>query len=218
MSKIVAIIAAGGSGNRMGKPKQLLPINGKPMLEWTISAFKKVNNIDEIIVATIEDNFKFVEKLGCYTAAAGQERQDSIRNALDQISDDTEIVLVHDGARPLVTPKIIRRSISECKKSEAVVVGVPVKDTIKVVNNEWEIVDTLDRGVLWAAQTPQVFKYETLKQAYTKATIKATDDSRLVENLGVHVQMILGSYENIKVTTPEDLIIAEELLKGRIKN
>ncbi|NQU17394.1 MAG: 2-C-methyl-D-erythritol 4-phosphate cytidylyltransferase [Candidatus Saganbacteria bacterium] len=236
--KIFTIIAAGGSGQRMGQPKQLLPICGKPMLEWTVDAFKQVSEISGIVIVGPGQG---LSPLVCET---GPERTDSVRNALALVPKDCDIVLIHDGARPLITPEIIKNSIEECKKQDAVVVGVPVKDTIKQMTNDkcfdklsipksssipsevegcqmsnkscnHQIGKTLERERLWAAQTPQVFKYSILKEAYKKAKAGATDDSKLVEDLGIPVKMVMGSYENIKVTTPEDIIIAEAILCSR---
>ncbi len=229
--KIFTIIAAGGTGNRMGQPKQLLPICGKPMLEWTVNVFKEVSEISGIVIVGPG------EGLSPLVCKSGQERTDSIRNGLELVPKDCDIVLIHDGARPLITPEIIRNSIEECMKHDAVVVGVPVKDTIKQIRNPKpaspaarqggseilnksklpivQIQNTLNRKELWQAQTPQVFKYSVLKEAYKNAKGNATDDSKLVEDLGIPVKMVVGSYENIKVTTPEDLIIAETILCSR---
>ena len=206
--KIFTIIAAGGSGTRLGQPKQLLPICGKPILKWTVDAFKQVPKISGIVIVGPG------EGLSPLVCKSGTERTDSVRNALALVPKDTDIVLIHDGARPLITPEIIKNSIEECIKHDAVVVGVPVKDTIKQVTRN-NIQETMERSLLWQAQTPQVFKYSILMEAYKNAKVEATDDSKLVEDLGVPVKMVMGSYENIKVTTKEDLIIAEAILCSR---
>lgn len=216
--KIYVIIAAGGSGIRMGQPKQLLPLWGKPMLAWTVEAFRAVPEISGIVLVGAGRDLHLSE-LVC---EPGPERTDSIRNGLKLVPKDCDMVLVHDGARPLITPAIITSAIEACKKHDAVVVGVPIKDTIKQIRKggfetrpNMEIEKTLDRNALWAAQTPQVFKYQILVDAYKKAASAATDDSKLVEDLGIPVRMVMGSYENIKVTTPEDIIIAEAILCSR---
>lgn len=212
MTKIFTIIAAGGSGNRMGQPKQLLSICGRPMLEWTVAAFKEVQEISGIVIVGAGRELN-LSPLHC---DSGPERTDSVRNALALVPKDTDMVLIHDGARPLITPEIIRKAIEECIKNDAVIIGVPVKDTIKSVNGERRTVNkTLNRNELWQAQTPQVFKYSILKEAYKNAKGNATDDSKLVEDLGIPVKIVMGSYDNIKVTTPEDLIIAETILCSR---
>lgn len=224
--KTSVIITAGGSGKRMGGPKQFLPLLGKPMIEWTIEAFKKTKGIDEIIVVVAEENIKKAKefvKLGnrdvqsqVSVTISGPQRTDSVRNGLKLVSPDSDIVLIHDGARPLVTSEIVEKAIKGASDYGAVVIGVPVKDTIKKVGScELEVVSSPDREFLWQAQTPQAFKYEIIKRAYEKATSSATDDSKLVEDLGVKVKMVMGSYENIKVTTPDDVIIAEAILRNR---
>lgn len=211
--KITAIIVAGGKGKRMGKPKQLMKIAGRPMLEWAISAFKKIKEISEIIVVTDPRNFRKLK--GVKLAKGGRERQDSVRSGLRLVSDDTDLVLIHDGARPLTAASIIKNAIREAKKCGAVVAAVPVKDTVKQVNlMNGNIMRTLHRDTLWLAQTPQVFKYSLIKRAYRKAKRKFTDDAQLVEALGHPVRVVMGSYENIKITTPEDLIVAGAILKS----
>lgn len=215
--KTIVIITAAGQGKRMGGPKQFLEIAGQPMLGRTIAAFEACPLIEGIILVVNEDyieqakQFKFSKILK--VIAGGKERQDSVYNGIKALPAETEIVAIHDGARPFVTVDIIERSINEAKKSRAVVVGVPVKDTIKQVANS-QVAQTLDRKTLWAAQTPQVFKKELLVQAYESGYNKgvATDDAMLVEQLSVPVTMVVGSYQNIKVTTPEDLKFAEGLM------
>jgi len=222
--KTTVIITAGGLGKRMGQPKQFLKLLDKPMLEWTISAFKNCKSINEIILIIAKEDFEKAKDFCVKLAEGGNERTDSVRNGLKLVSPDTDIVLIHDGARPLVTCEVIEKVIEEAHKSGAVVVGVPVKDTIKQTTDHGprssehsvEIVDkTLNRKLLWQAQTPQAFKYYIIKKAYENANSFATDDSKLVEDLGIPVHMVMGSYENIKVTTPEDIIIAEAILKHR---
>ncbi len=225
--KTVAIITAGGTGKRMGQPKQFLEIAGKPMLEQTISVFEKANCIDEIILVISPEEiekakqfkFKKIKKI----VAGGKERQDSVNNGLKELPNDCEIVAIHDGARPFVEVKIIERAVEEAKKNGAVVVGVPVKDTIKQIaknkqqtanNTKTAIIKTVDREQLWQAQTPQVFKKEIILKAYEQGynKYKVTDDAMLVEKLGVPVKMVMGSYQNIKITTPEDLKLAKGII------
>lgn len=213
--KVVAIIAAGGQGKRMGQPKQMLPLAGKPMLSWTIEAFRSVPGVNQIIVATNRDNLGMVSALNVTVVEGGKERQDSVLNALDLVPKETDIVLVHDGARPLVTRDIIETCIKEAGSFGAAVAGVPVKDTLKKVGDDSIILETKDRSGLWQVQTPQAFKYEIITRAYKNAKLKATDDSKLVEDLGIKVKMVMGNNENIKITTPEDLKIAEIILGAR---
>ena len=213
--KIAVIIAAGGTGKRMGQPKQFLPLLGKSVVEWTIEAFKKVPSVSQIIVTVAGDNLEKARRLGVEATEGGAERQDSVSNGMKLVAPDTDLVVIHDGARPLITIDIIKKAVKEAKEYGASIVGVPVKDTIKSVGDDLFIEKTVDRDALWQAQTPQVFKYEIITRALKRAKGKATDDSKLVEDLGVKVKMVLGSYENIKITTPEDLVIAETILRNR---
>jgi len=216
--KTVAIITAAGQGKRMGRPKQFIKIAGRPMLWWTLSVFQKTKAIDEIIlVINAEEKnqtkgFKFskIKKV----VAGGGERQDSVNNGLKALPENTEIVVIHDGARPLVTAGMIEAAIHQAKKHGAAVVGVPVKDTIKLVNPKpGTVIRTLSRDRVWAAQTPQVFKRGLIMRAYQKyGKQKVTDDAMLVEKMGKPVKMLMGSYLNLKITTPDDLLLAEALL------
>ena len=216
--KTIAIITAAGYGKRMGKPKQFLEIYGKPILERTISVFEQAKIIDEIIVVVNEEDVARVKKSGKVrqVISGGRKRQDSVFNALNVLPEDVEIVAIHDGARPFVTPEIIEQAVSEAIKVGAVVVGVPVKDTIKSVRSSGlGVRSTLNRNELWAAQTPQVFKKDIILKAYQdgKDKFQVTDDAMLVEKMGKPVKMVMGSYQNIKITTPEDLIVAQGILR-----
>ncbi|MDD4178708.1 MAG: 2-C-methyl-D-erythritol 4-phosphate cytidylyltransferase [Candidatus Margulisbacteria bacterium] len=218
--KNITIIVAGGKGKRMGKPKQFLKIAGRPMLAWTLAAFQNTRPIDGIILVVAPGQMELAKKLPkkkiIGIVAGGAERQDSVRNGLAALPGSAEIVLIHDGARPAVTTGIIERSIKEARKHGAVVVGVSVKDTIKeVMRNENRVTRTMNRDKLWQAQTPQVFKAALIRNAYAKLRGAVTDDAMAVEKLGKPVKMVMGSYENIKVTAPEDLIMMEAILKGR---
>ena len=219
------IIVAAGSGSRMnmGINKQFIQIKGKEILAYTIDKFYNNKNIDKIVVVSKESELEFIEQsiLNKYkfhnisVVSGGKERQDSVYNGLLELGENYEIVLVHDGARPFITNSVIDESIEEAIKNNAVVVGVPVKDTIKVVNNHQEVVQTPKRDLLWMVQTPQVFKYNILKNAYDKAYEEGfygTDDAMLVERSGQVVKMINGSYDNIKITTVEDLDIGEQII------
>jgi 2-C-methyl-D-erythritol 4-phosphate cytidylyltransferase len=198
----------------MGRPKQFLPLAGKAVVEWTIEVFRKIKTVEQIVLAVPEDDLERAKNLGVTVVAGGEERGDSVKNGLKAISPDCDLVIIHDGARPLITPDIIEKAISEAKEYGAAIVGVPAKDTIKRVGDDLVIKDTVDRQALWQAQTPQIFKYEIITRAYAKKR-SATDDAKLVEDLGIKVKMVMGSYENIKITTPEDLIVAEAILRSR---
>lgn len=223
------IIVAAGSGKRMnlGMNKQYIKIDGKEMIAHTIDVFYKNENINEIIVCIKqeEENFFKSEILDKYgfknikIAYGGKERQDSIYNGLKKLDSNSDIVLIHDGARPFVSHEIINETIQITKEKKAVVVGVPVKDTIKVVENG-VIKSTPSREKLWSAQTPQAFQKDLIINAYKNAYDKnfyGTDDSMLVEFLGQQVTMVLGSYDNIKITNPEDINVAKQILNLRKK-
>lgn len=224
--KVTAIIPAAGSGKRMNAKKQFLEILGKPVLSLTVAVFEQCQNIDDIIVAVGKDDIdvareilKGVKKLKG-VVAGGEHRQDSVYNALTTISpeSDDDIVVVHDAARPLVTKELISRAVTEAKVSKAVVTGVPSRDTVKTVSKDNIVMETLERDTIWLVQTPQAFQFSLIKQAYERAkkiNYTATDDSKLVERLGISVKMITGLYENIKITTKDDLALVEALMKGR---
>ena len=221
---ISVIIAAGGSGKRMGRQKQFLDLSGIPIAVRSCMVFDKSNSISEIIFVTHPDNVKEAEaKVKEHklikvkkVVGGGKDRQGSVYNGLLEVSRDCEYVMVHDGARPFVSGGIVADVVSELKGSDAVVVGVPVSDTIKEVKQDSVIAKTLDRNSIWSVQTPQAFKVSLLKEAYEKAMVddfSATDDSSLVERLDKKVKMIMGSYDNIKITTPSDLAVAESIIR-----
>lgn len=218
MKDTSVIIAAGGKGARMGRPKQLIKVGGKEILVRTILAFKQVKRVKEIIVVTTPETFKTVSKKikGLKFASAGRERIESVKNGLKEVSDKAKLIAVQDGARPFVKPLDIEACLEVANKNKAAVLGVFVKDTIKVVRNN-KVVKTLKRAELFAAQTPQCYRADILKKALKKFGNKifATDESQLVEKLGVSVTAVIGSYENIKITTPEDLVMAGALCKKK---
>ena len=220
------MIVAAGSGKRMnaGMNKQFIEINGKEIVAHTIERFNNSSLIDEIVLCIKEEEEDFVreniiEKYGfkdIVISYGGKERQDTINNGLEKVSPNCDILLIHDGARPFVTDEIIENAVNETKKLKATVVGVMVKDTIKVVDGN-EIVDTPNRANLWAAQTPQSFDFNLIKDAYELAYrdgFYGTDDAMIAEHAGHKVYMIQGSYDNIKITSPEDLAISEVISRG----
>ena len=211
-----AVIVAGGTGRRMGRPKQLLPIGGKPVVVRSIEALQKCPSIQEIIVVTPIENRALIEKFvsGLHFVDPGQTRLLSVQNGVAQVSSQAEVIAVHDGARPFVNPVQVEQAIEVAYKKGAAVLAVSVKDTIKQGQNG-AVLKTLDRACLWAAQTPQCYRKEILLQALEKFghEATATDESQLVEKLGISVQLIPSDYTNFKITTPEDLIFAEALVK-----
>jgi 2-C-methyl-D-erythritol 4-phosphate cytidylyltransferase len=228
--KNVALILAAGKGVRLGKGKEkaFLPLLGKPLLAWTLSAFTSFPSIHEIIVVVPpgreEDCRK--EVLSPYgiekarIVVGGSERQDSLQNGFAEIEEPCDAVVVHDGARPFLDQEILRKALDAAREHGASVVAVPVKDTIKRGDARRMVETTLDRSHLWSVQTPQTYKYDILKRALAeakKADARGTDDASLVERIGEPVKIVTGSYENIKITTPEDLVLGEMLLESRLR-
>lgn len=219
----VAVILAAGSGTRMksDKSKLLLEINGKTVIERTIETFSKISAIDEIIVVIRESDLDEFEKhLSKYDLSycfGGATRQESVMNAVETI-DECDLIIIHDGARPLVTEKEITDTVNKAKETGAAAVGVTPKDTIKIVDENLQIVGTPDRSNLISIRTPQVFDFSQYLKAVDLAKKQGkdfTDDCRLVENLGRKVNVVIGEYTNIKITTPEDIPMAESILKMR---
>lgn len=224
MNGVVIVAAGTGSRMNMGINKQFIKLEGKEIIAYTIEKFYNNSNIEDIVVVVKEDESEFFKKeiLDKYNfknikiAYGGKERQDSVYNGLKSLDKKCDVVLIHDGARPFVSDKIIDNCIEEVKEHKAIVVGVPVKDTIKVIDNDKNIVDTPNRSVLWAVQTPQTFDYNILLDAYKdafKSGFYGTDDAMLVERIGYKVKMVEGSYNNIKITTKEDLSVGSQILK-----
>lgn len=218
-----AIILSGGRGKRMGADisKQFISINDKPILYYTIKKFMENELIDEIILVLPKDEIEYCKKEVLYKnklrvdkiVEGGDERQDSVLNGLNAI-EKTDIVLIHDGARPFVTDKIIADGIKAAKKFKAAAPGVMPKDTIKVKDINGLSKETLKREELIAVQTPQIFDYNLILECHNKVkenNIKVTDDTMVVETFGHKVFLYDGEYTNIKITTPEDLILARYL-------
>ena len=218
------IILAGGKGKRMGSTvsKQFIEIKGKPILYYTLKKFIDNKNIDEIILVLPKDEIEYCKKeiLNKYSikvdkiVEGGMERQDSVYNALKSI-DNTDIVLIHDGARPIISNRIIDDGIKYAKVYGAAAPGVMPKDTIKVKNDENFSISTPDRSTLMAIQTPQVFKYENILKCHEMVKLNkdlVTDDTMVAEKYGYKVYLYDGEYTNIKITTPDDIILAERLV------
>lgn len=227
--KIAVIIAAAGSGKRMGGgiPKQYGMLGGMSILGRTVKAFAEQEEVDWITIVTNEDYMdrcrKELKRLGLMRKVkeilpGGQERQDSIYQAVRRIPEDVDLVLVHDGVRPFVSGELIRRTIKAAASCGAAVAAVPVKDTIKMAE-ENVLTKTLDRKRLYAVQTPQGFRRELLVSAYHEAyrgNYYGTDDAFLVEKTGEKVYLVKGDYNNIKITTIEDILFGEAILSGQM--
>lgn len=214
-----AVIVAGGSGSRMGRPKQMLPLGAKPVLVRTVEAFLQTPEVKEIVVVTPSENRAELQKRfpGIVFADPGKTRLLSVKNGFLKTSAASQLVAVHDGARPLVEPAHISACLQAARQYGAAVLAVPVKDTVKVCEGGF-VQNTLDRAVLWAAQTPQCYRRPVLAEALEKFGQEegATDESQLVEKLGIKVRVVPSSYKNNKITTPEDLIFAEALLENSV--
>jgi 2-C-methyl-D-erythritol 4-phosphate cytidylyltransferase len=222
---ISAVIVAGGKGARMGLNinKQYFKICDKEILAITLETFNKLKLIDEIVLVVREEEINYCKEniVNKYkldkvkkVIMGGEERQQSAYNGLKSCNVKTEIVLIHDGARPFVTEKIINDSIECARTHGACTVAIKVKDTIKNVNKDKSVVDTLNRSNLVAIQTPQTFKYDLILKAHEegiKNNLNVTDDTMFVEALKKTVKIVEGSYFNIKLTTPEDLILGKAI-------
>jgi 2-C-methyl-D-erythritol 4-phosphate cytidylyltransferase len=222
---VTAIVLAAGKGLRSKSklPKPLIKINSKPVIICCLEILSLHPYIKDIILVVNSGNSKeIIKKLECYrikkikrVVLGGARRQDSVGNGLSAIDTRTDLVLIHDSVRPFIDKETISRVIKEAEKSGAAIVGVPVKATIKEVTSRYIIKRTLPREKLWEAQTPQVFRKDLILRAYGKfKDTDVTDDASLVEKLGLKVAVIPGSYNNIKITTPEDLILAEAIAKA----
>jgi 2-C-methyl-D-erythritol 4-phosphate cytidylyltransferase len=211
----------------MGKPKQLMELGGKPVVAWSLQALASCELIDEMVIACERDDrssfAKLAETFGGgkvrRIVIGGERRQDSVFAALREVSEHVDIVLVHDGARPFVTHSVLAAVIRQSGECGAAICAVPVTDTIKQSNEAGGVLKTIPRERLWAAQTPQAFSRQRLYEAHEQAEADGyvgTDDAELVERMGsVPIAIVPGSYENLKITTPEDLIQAERVAAQR---
>ncbi|WP_313791009.1 2-C-methyl-D-erythritol 4-phosphate cytidylyltransferase [Peptoniphilus equinus] len=226
---VVAIVAAAGMGKRMkaGINKQFLTLEGQEILARTLQKIEASPSIDEIIILIQKSDRHYLELIlrkqplskPYQIVYGGKERQDSIHNALTALPEEATVVLTHDGARPLVKVNKIEEVINGVSMTGAATLATPVKDTIKVSHNGQTVDYTPNRKELFAVQTPQVFYKEVLLKAYAQAYREhyyGTDDCSLVEKTGVKVSMVIDDFSNIKITTPEDLILAEALLRSDI--
>lgn len=224
--KFAAVIVAAGRGTRFGRPKQLVDLAGKPMLWWSLHTFAHMDEVGEIIVVTEAEWLDEVSEVALDAASAklhgvargGATRQASTYEGLRALTGECEGAFVHDGARPLVSAADIRRGMQPVRPRHASLLAIPVVDTIKVVNDRGAVAQTLDRSVLWAAQTPQFATRADLLAAHEAGIrdgVEATDDAMLLERIGVTVHVVPGSPENFKVTLAEDLARAEHAMSAR---
>ncbi|MDP3542136.1 MAG: 2-C-methyl-D-erythritol 4-phosphate cytidylyltransferase [Elusimicrobiota bacterium] len=220
--RAAAIIVSGGSGSRMGRPKQFLPLAGSTVAELSLKCFVSMAEVESVVLVLGAESFKeHGARLSggkVKVVEAGPTRMGSVRNGFAALPSGVEVVAVHDGARSMITPEIVRATFAEALKSGAAVAAVPVKDTLKIVERSSTTVsETPDRARFWAAQTPQTYRYAILKEALDKfaGDADATDESQLVERCGHKVALVESSYENFKITTPEDMTMAGAIIEAR---
>ncbi len=225
--KVTVLIPAAGSGRRMGGEieKQFLILGGKPIVVHTIQRFQDSDLIDKIYLIVPENRVEYckeeiVIKYGLSRVteivAGGKERQDSVYNGLKRVNADTDLIMIHDSVRPFFPDRIIRESIEAAQRYGSVVVAVPEKDTIKEISDDMIVLKTIARERLWRIQTPQTFCREVIISAFKKAIEEGycgTDESSLVERAGLQIRVIIGSYLNIKITDPEDILLGEMIMK-----
>ena len=224
--RTLAIILAGGAGKRMGAStnKQFLLLDNKPIIVHTMQVFEECRSIDAFYLVVNQKDLAIIQEeiLETYRFSklakiviGGRLRQDSVRNGLEAIDTQCDIVVIHDGARPFVSPAFIEKGIYLMEMFEAIIPALPVKDTIKVISKEGFVVKTLERDSLWHVQTPQTFKFDLISKAYKDGMAKKLygyDDATFLEATGKKVKVIEGSPYNIKITTPEDLVLARGML------
>lgn len=226
-AKTTALIPCAGQGKRMGSAvnKLFLDLGGRPLLAYTLDLFQGNSLIDEVVLIVNENEKDYCrrEVVDKYRyskirqlVSGGMERQESVFNGLRHLDQEPGLVLIHDGARPFLSRDTLERAVEAGWEKGAAVVGVPVKDTIKVTNADYTVKVTPDRQYLWQVQTPQVFKKNIILKAYEEAVNngwRGTDDASFVERMGLPVYMVKGDYRNIKITTPEDLVFAGKMLR-----
>lgn len=220
----VVIVAAGESRRMGGVDKVMVPILGSPLIVHSVSPFQVHPAIAEVVLVTSADKVGALrglargygwDKVTC-VCEGGRRRQDSVRLGLERLAP-CKRVLVHDGARPCVDSGVIERALEAVERTGAAIAAVPVKDTVKVVSADLTVQSTLKREELWAVQTPQAFDMRILLEAHRRCQQDVTDDAAMVESIGGRVTVFMGSYENLKVTTPEDLPLVEAILRRRME-
>lgn len=222
MAGIGAVIVGAGRGERMRAEKVFLPLGGKPLLAWSVDVCQSYEPITQIVIVLNENNLNSGQKLvaeRCWSkiiavCLGGLRRQDSVREGLKRLKG-CEWVIIHDGARPFLTAGLLNDGLEAAKLTGAAAAAVPVKDTIKLSDNNGIVKETLQRSQLWTVQTPQVFRFDVITRACNQSDDDVTDDASLIERSGDKVKLYMGSYKNIKITTPEDLALAEVLARGQ---
>ena len=222
VSQAGAVIVGAGSSQRLGADKVFLPLAGKPLLAWSVDVCQSCELLSQIVIVLNESNLdsgrNLVAERGWSKVVGvclgGERRQDSVRQGLKELKR-CDWVVIHDGARPFLTLDLIRDGLEAARGTGAATAAVPVKDTIKLGDDNEMVRETLHRQRLWAVQTPQVFRFDIITRAHGQVTDEVTDDATLAERLGYEVKLYMGSYQNIKITTPGDLALAEIVVKDR---
>ena len=219
-----AIVVAAGESRRMaGLDKLFVSIGGRPLLSHSVDLLCRCTAVDEVVLVLSERNIEAARDLVdangwdkvSTVRTGGPRRQDSVRRGLEALGP-CDWVMVHDGARPFIDTDIVARGFDAAGETGAAVAAVPVKDTTKLADDQMTVVETMPRERLWSVQTPQIFRRDVLVKAHQDITEDMTDDAAMVERIGVPVKLFEGSYSNIKVTTPEDIVVAEAILRARI--
>lgn len=221
MPKTGVVIVGAGSSQRMGRNKVFISLAGKPLLAWSVDFCQSCKLVDQIAIVLNETKLDLGRKLAAERGwskvleicAGGKRRQDSVRQGLNEL-EDCDWVVIHDSARPFLTTDLIRDGLEAAQVTGAAVAAVPIKDTVKLCSSDMMVSKTLNRQELWAVQTPQVFRFDIIAEAHEQIKEDVTDDASMVEHLGRKVKLYMGSYNNIKITTPEDLALAE-LIAGK---
>jgi 2-C-methyl-D-erythritol 4-phosphate cytidylyltransferase len=221
MPKTGVVIVGAGSSQRMGRNKVFISLAGKPLLAWSVDFCQSCKLVDQIAIVLNETKLDLGRKLAAERGwskvleicAGGKRRQDSVRQGLNEL-EDCDWVVIHDSARPFLTTDLIRDGLEAAQATGAAVAAVPIKDTVKLGGGDMMVSKTLNRQELWAIQTPQIFRFDIIAEAHEQITDDVTDDASMVEQLGRKVKLYMGSYNNIKITTPEDLALAE-LIAGK---
>ena len=228
--RVNGVILAAGAGKRIGggTSKAFLPVAGRPLILHTLRCFASSKTVRKVILVLANNQLKrcqdlissecSLRDLRCLFQPGGKRRQDSVRKGLERLDEDCEVVAIHDGARPFVSPRLIDRCVKVAFRKGSVVSGLPVRDTIKMVTGDGRVRETPPRDSLWEIQTPQVFRVDIIREAYLRADqegVEATDDAMLVERLGGKVVVLKGQPANFKVTFPEDLLLADAILRKK---
>jgi 2-C-methyl-D-erythritol 4-phosphate cytidylyltransferase len=226
-SQVSVVIPAAGSGTRLGlgRAKQFMDLCGKPVLAVTLNRFQECDLVDGIVVVIPQSDLDYclreiVDRYSlskvCKVIVGGQRRQDSVRKGVEALNNRCRWVLIHDGVRPFVTHELLEKVIRAARQFRAVITGLPIKETVKEIDNRGKVLRSVDRRRLWLIQTPQIFRWQDINLAHQEALAhdwqEATDDAFLMERMGIPVKIIEGEQDNIKVTTPQDLELARLLL------